>query len=309
MDFLRLMNLRLRELAFRSYHFVGPLVSKTRVTKIRLGKKTLGQRMEVLFYKALHFKVPEPIEAEGLIMYHCSPDKRGWFGWLYAFNYEPETRRVFEEIVRPGMTVVDIGANIGYYSLLAAKLVGDRGKVYAFEPDPAYYTLLKKNTAINRLNGIIEPFNIAIGDREKKSILYLGQSTGTSFFKIKDITGQKVNVDVLPLDRFFAEKNWPRVDVIKIDIEGAEKIALEGMHDLIKRNPWLKVIIELNSAFLEIAGTSPEGLLTLLSELGFNLIQVLYKDRKLYEIPQDIKNLAEIGRKAMFINLLCKKNI
>jgi len=307
MYFITLLNLKLRKVLWGRYLLFNSVISKIGISKIRMGKSTLGERLYLLFNKVLHFKLPEPIKANGMIMYHRAIDGRGWFGWCYAFDYERQTRRIFEKIIKPGMTVVDVGANIGYYTLLAAKLVGGDGRVYAFEPDPSYYSLLKKNIEVNRLSAIAEPFRLAVGDTGKKSTLFLGIATGTSFFRIPGITGQTVIADVVSLDKFFMERNWPAVQIIKIDIEGAEKMALEGMHELLRKNQDLKLIIELNPFCLEIAGTSSEHLLILLSELGFKRITIISETPKFYRIPQATRDLLNFVQKPMYVNLLCER--
>ena len=301
------MSLKLRKIAISTYNLIAPLISKTRVNRIPLGGKTLGSRVNPLLVKMLYCKLPEPTEISGMTIFHSPADGRESVGWGYAFDYEPKTRRIFEQIIKPSMTVVDVGANIGYYSLLAAKLVGNNGRVFAFEPDPAYYTLLKKNIEANGLCAIVESFRLAIGNTDNKAILFLGKCTSTSLFKVPDITIQTVVADVLTLDSFFAQRHWPPVDVIKIDVEGAEKMALEGMRALVKRNPKLKLIIELNSLFLEKAGASSQELLNVLAGLGFNQICVLRGEMGFYKIPEDIENLVSLGEKVSYLNLLCKK--
>lgn len=306
-NFFRWINLELRWQMFNAYNRIAPLISKTGITKIRLGEKALGYRIRSFLYKVLNFKPPEPIEVNGMMIYYRSPDERGWFGWCYAFDYEPRTRRVFEQIVKRGMAVVDVGAHIGYYSLLAAKLAGKDGRVWAFEPDPAYYTLLKKNIEVNGLSAIIDPFILAVGNIEKKTTLFLGKSTGSGVFKTPDITGQTSITDITSLDKFFADRDWPPVHVIKMDIEGSEKMALEGMGELLRRNRDLKLIIEFNPYFLENAGTSGEDLLVLLAEFGLNRISILSQEAKVYRIPQDIQHLLGLGRRLSVVNLLCER--
>jgi hypothetical protein len=145
MDSQRLINLRLRKWIFDICNFVAPVVAKTGLGRLRLNDRPLGRMIYTFFFKVLHFKLPDRIETKGLIVYHRSAERKNWLGWLYGFDYEPQTYRVFTDILKPEMTIVDAGAHIGYYSLLAGKLVGEKGNVYAFEPDPSYYSLLKKN--------------------------------------------------------------------------------------------------------------------------------------------------------------------
>lgn len=307
MNYSSLVSLKTRKFLFQAYNFMAPWISKTGVTKIRLKENTLGQYFRLLFFRILHLHIPDPVETNGMVLYHSCPDKRGWLGWLYAFDNEPHMRGMLKRVIKPGMTVVDVGAHIGYYTLLSARLVGDTGEVYAFEPDPSYYGLLKKNIEVNKLVSIVWPFNFAVGNNDGKIPFFLGISTGSSLFRVPDITGQKVLADMVSLDNFFARRNWPVVDFVKIDAEGADKIALEGMRGLIERNPALKLVIEAHPLNLKSAGTSLEELFSLLSELGFRQVDVLFGKMESYRIPQDTAGLLEIVKSRGYTDLFCQR--
>lgn len=302
------MNLELRRFLLRIYGLIAPWVSKTGIPKkIHFKETTSGHIISSLFFKILHFKFPEPIEVYGMLMYHRALDGEAWTGWFYAFDFETQTRRAFEQITKPGMTVVDVGANIGYYTLLAAKLVGDKGKVYAFEPDPSFYMLLKKNIEVNGLSAVVEAFRLAISNQEKKATLFLGKGVQSSLFNTPGTTDKTVMVDVISLDKFFSQRDWPVVHIVKIDAEGADKFVLESMQDLIKRNRDIKIIVELNPNYLEHAGTSGEALLQQLVKLGFKQVRALFGRGSFYKIPLDSTYLVHLARESVCINLLCER--
>jgi FkbM family methyltransferase len=288
------------------------LVSRTGIPKkIHINNKSLGHWIYALFTHVLYFKLPDPIEIHGMLMYHRPEDKRPWTGWTYAFNYEPKTRQVFQQISKPGMTVVDVGANIGYYTLLAAKCLGNNGRVYAFEPDPSFYNLLKKNIEANGLSGFVGAYNFAVSNREERADLFLGRCVETSLFNILNVSCTReniVSVDVVSLDKFFSRMNWPPVHVVKIDTEGADKFCLEGMRELINRNKDIKIIVELAPHYLEPAGTSAQDLLHLLVELGFKKVQALFSQRLTLDISPNIEHLVHLARENGHINLLCEKS-
>lgn len=304
-----ILDLGWRKLALGVYRFAAPLASKIGLNKMRIGKRAIGQRINSFFYKVMEFNLPEPVEVHGMIMYQGTSKERGSFGVGYVFDYELGTQRVFKRIVKPGMTVVDVGANIGYYALLGAKIVGEGGRVYAFEPDPLYFSLLKKNIEANRLDKIVEPFKTAVGSAEKTAVLSLGNLTGSSLVSLPGVGINKtVEVKVVSLDSFFSERNWPPADLVKIDIEGYEKCALEGMRGLAKRNRGLNIIIELSPFHLEASGTTAEELLGLLVELNFRRVGVLWTGVKFCEIPRDIKYIAAYSRNLGYVNLLCQRD-
>src|SRR3989338_10450951 len=107
--FSLVLNLGWRRLVLSVYRFVAPLASKTGLTRIFLGKNTIGSGINSFFNKIINLHLPEPIEAQGMIMYQGTSNERGSFGMGYVFDYELETRRAFRRVVKPGMTVVDVG--------------------------------------------------------------------------------------------------------------------------------------------------------------------------------------------------------
>lgn len=298
-----------RRIGLTAFHTVARALAKLGMGKIRIRGKKLSEFVFPWVEDLVHLGLPETVQVHGMCMYHLVPsEKRGHFSWLYPFGYELETQQAFEQIIKPGMNIVDVGAHIGYYSLLSAKLLKGKGKVYAFEPDPSYHALLKRNILINHLNGLVEEFPLAVAEKKGTATLFLGKSTGTSLFEGPDSTGKTVTVQVISLDEFFSQKGWPPIHLIKLDIEGSEKLALRGMHVLVKKNPSLKLIVELNPSCLEAGAGPPEDLLVLLGELGFHRALTLSKDRKQYNIPQEAQSLVRLARKFNYVNLLCEKD-
>jgi len=131
--------------------------------------------------------------------------------------------------VREGCVVVDVGANIGYYTLLAAKLMGDKGLVYSIEPEPVNYKNLVRNVELNNMANVVT-LNIAAGEVEGIATLYLSESSGshsTIFSRGGDCGA--IEVPIKPLDSVIPS----RVDVIKIDTEGADLRVLRGAEKII----------------------------------------------------------------------------
>jgi len=137
----------------------------------------------------------------------------------YGRSHEPDVRKVFCSLIRKGDIVVDVGASIGLYTLLAAKLVGSDGFVYAFEPDPVRFSKLLENVKLNNFKNV-KAFDIALSNRKDYiKITYHHPRKGF----VKGV------VKALPLDIFKIEP-----DVIKIDVDGAEVEILEGMRETIE---------------------------------------------------------------------------
>ena len=299
--------LKYRRLGLLGFNALARFMARMGAGKMRVNGKRLSDIIYPMVENVVHFGLPETIEVNGMSMHLTASNGRGRFGWLYPFDYEPETKRAFEQIVKPGMNIVDGGAHIGYYTLLSAKLLNESGKVYAFEPDPLHYETLNKNIRTNHLIDFVEVSQQAVAESKRTTTLFLGKSTGTGLFKTPDSTNQTVLTTTISLDEFFAQRDWPSVHLVKLDIEGSEKLALEGMRELIKRNPTVKLIVELNPSCLEAGRAHPEDLLILLGELGFNHAIALSKKMKRYKIPQEIQTLVGLARKLNYVNLLCDR--
>ena len=149
--------------------------------------------------------------------------------------------------LKPGDVVFDVGANGGVFTVIAAKQVGPGGHVYAFEPGQRELRLLRHNIALNNLT------NVAVIGRA------VGNETGTAQFAVASDGAlsslgktshpqQKVEkwemVEIITLDEFIRQQNIPQVDFIKVDVEGAEKLVLEGAANLIATNPQLRILFE-----------------------------------------------------------------
>lgn len=209
-------------------------------------------------------------------------EKDYWLG-----TYEPELQRAIEDWVRPGTVAYDIGANIGYVSLLLARRVGGHGKVFAFEPLPTNQERLKKNLSLNS-NFQIAVISKAIADKSSKVSFLVHDSGGMG--KVAGSLGkdrgyeQSITVDAISIDDFVYKDKKPAPDLIKLDIEGGEVLALQGMQKLLKEKRPL-LLIELHS--IE-AGKSAWRILT-------SSNYALHWMRKGY--PK-IENLEALGRKA-----------
>lgn len=185
--------------------------------------------------------------------------------------YEPLAVKCFQDSVKIGDIVLDIGAHIGYYTLMAAKRVGSKGQVYAFEPNLDNCKLLTKNLKVNGYKNVIL-VNKAIADSTKKAKLFLSR-VSTGMHSLIDIDNDSENttlIDTVSLDDFFG-KTPLRISVIKMDIEGGEFTALEGMTQILTKSKHMSIFTEFSPFSIKRAKKSPLGFLKLLQSYGFNL--------------------------------------
>lgn len=162
---------------------------------------------------------------------------------------ERNSVRAFFKEYKPGMNTIDLGANLGYYLLMEAKIAQKgKGKIYAVEPNPFTFHYLKKNVKLNGYNNI-KLMNLGISDKKGKLPFYMSKSWNCSRFdKGSDdsdiIKVQQIKVDTL--DNLFKGK---KIDFIRMDVEGYELNILKGAKELIKNNPGIAIFFEFHAQF------------------------------------------------------------
>jgi FkbM family methyltransferase len=196
---------------------------------------------------------------------------------IYCGTYDREETKWLKDILKPGMIFVDVGANIGHYSLIASTLVGDKGEVFSFDPSKYAYDKLGE-TILN--NGItnIHAFNSGLGDIESEKVLYdqLKDTHSPSF--LISSTGTSMGVmKITTLDRFTKEHRINFIDMIKIDAEGYEPNILMGSTRLLKENRIYYLLIEINEGWLRLNNTSSKVLHDTVVSHGFKQVKAVYE--------------------------------
>ena len=184
-------------------------------------------------------------------------------------QFTPQETAAFQREVHEGGTVVDVGANIGYFTLLFARLVGPHGRVFAFEPEPTNFDLLRMNVELNGYSNVTL-IPKAVSGISGTARLYLAEHKGDGRIFDSHDGRESIPVDTVRLDDFFHDFQG-RIDLIKIDIQGAEPAALRGMTKLIEKHPRARIILEFWPIGLKLFGEDPEGFLRSLEHLGFSL--------------------------------------
>jgi FkbM family methyltransferase len=172
--------------------------------------------------------------------------------------------------LRPGMTVVDVGANYGYYTLLAAGTVGTSGRVYCFEPNARTYKLLMKNIQVNWLETIVSAHPVAALNSRKQVELHIpNEFQGRTTLFVPEpgpVCGQPSVIEAVPLDEIIKGK----VDLMKIDAEGSEPLVFEGMRGILERSPNLTIFMEFNIPLIRQT-VDPRSFLNRIREFGFSI--------------------------------------
>jgi FkbM family methyltransferase len=198
--------------------------------------------------------------------------------------WEPEETLFLQKTLRPGMVFVDVGANIGYYTVIAASLVGSAGKVFAFEPDPRNFILLQKNVAQNHCQNVLTEQK-AIAACTQRLFLYRSSDNfgdhrtyeprGESTEQRED-RRSAVAIEAISLDDYFGG-NPTGIDFLKMDIQGSEYDALIGMRRTLQQNSDVTILTEFWPTGLKQAGVVPLDFLAEVRACGF----------KIYRLEQD----------------------
>ena len=247
---------------------------------------------------------PDWVEIEGRKMYLDDGD--ALFLSINGIHENIITNLIKKEI-HSGDIVVDIGARIGYYTLQFANLVGPTGKVYAFEPEPKNFELLKKNVQINKYDNVVLIQKI-VSDKDGIVEFFISKfdSIGNKLFKSNE-AGSSIKIESTTLDEYFKDLK-EKIDFIKMDIQGGEGKAILGMKNLLKENKNLKIIQEWWPDALKQNNTNPEDHLKFLQHIGYKIYEIDGTKKDI--LPITIEQLLEKYPNSLIedINLFCKKS-
>jgi FkbM family methyltransferase len=169
---------------------------------------------------------------------------------LMKGHWESHVEVVLAGLLRPGMRFCDVGANFGYFTLLAGAMVGPAGRVDAFEPNPGMMRKLRRTIAINGLGGVVALHEAAVADHAGEAVLrFVPEFSGSGGIvgagSFAGFAEQAVTVRTLRLDDALADA--PALDVLKLDAEGAEPMILAGAQAIIARSPQLAIVMEFQA--------------------------------------------------------------
>lgn len=261
--------------------------------------------------------------------FQTMPDDPLWFRVeLLTHHHETETTEHIQRLLKSGMTFLDVGAHVGYYSRMASNLVGENGRVIAFEPHPRNHEYLTRNVG-NQKNVTI--LQVALAETEGTAELYdylMMSASGSLHYDErirdvqmaqvnpldiaprigKDFEPQKYTVRTAPIDSLMDELGITSVDVVKMDIEGAEMGALRGMTRTIQNSPNLALVMEYNPLGLKAFDNEPIAALQEVLGFGFQKMYVIEPDGVLTDYTDNTAGIDALTRRLMqnmgVVNLL-----
>jgi FkbM family methyltransferase len=249
-----------------------------------LGNRGFGRIPGVQWFKRTLLRATTPKQriirqVDGFRMYLNPADSGVSREILGAGGYEEFELSLFRAALRPGMVLMDVGANIGYYSLAAASQTQDEATIYAFEPEPQVLASLHDNIALNSFKSIL-PFDRALAD--KRGVLRLNVDQANmgkhSLVQADGGNSRQIEIQTLTMDEFVREHGITRVDLIKLDVEGAEGMVLAGARDTIaKFGP--VIFMEYTPDWLVRAGTDTQRLFADFTALGYRFDLIDTRER------------------------------
>ncbi len=232
-----------------------------------------------------------------MLLNNNSPQDYDYFkGWIEEVSYEKKVTDTIKSLLKKNDIFIDVGANSGYYSLLASYIVSKRGKVFAFEPVKDTYMRLLKNKKINKFINIFT-YNIALGNYNGKIKINISKySDGqNSIGPIKD-SYKQINVNIRKLDTVIKNSDIKKIKLIKIDAEGYELEVLKGSIKLLKFNP--KIVFEYNKESVYRNKLDYNLIFEFLTDLGYSKFTQIEFNKPIYTYK---------GIRGLIANVLAEK--
>ena len=228
------------------------------------------------------------------------PEWRGVAKLIYAFrdHYEPELAYL-EKLLSPGKVFIDAGANFGIYTAMASKAVSEAGRVISFEPSARAYPVLRQNIEINGLKNVLA-LPTAVSDKAGRALLYHHSAVGSDALardSTFDPNSYAQEIETESLDDVLRRTSVKRVDVIKMDVQGAEELALRGANEVI-RSMRPAVMFEFHPEGAMSLGLEPDGAWKFLKAHGYSFLNVDQQGTatRLLSPPETIANVVAIHR-------------
>lgn len=224
---------------------------------------------------------------------------------VVIMEHEGYETKFVKNIVKKGDNILVLGANIGYWTCLLAELVGNTGRVFAFEPSPYNFEFLKKNVDVNGYRNVTLEQK-AVADKNYKTLLYLSDTTMDNRIYDTHKNRKSVEVEVIRLDDYFKNLDVS-IDFVKSNIQGADFAAIQGMSELLKKSRNVKLIVEFQPITDEEFGYDTKEFIEFLENEGFKFYDIKWFYKKLK--PLQASMLKNCAKKDVGLNLFCTRTI
>lgn len=220
-------------------------------------------------------------------------------------GFDREEFSFLKQNLRKGDVFIDVGANIGFYTVFAARLVGKEGNVISFEPSKRDFELLQKNLAHNKFSNVVS-FKIALSNYNGKGKFLISGGNATdvstlsdSFYNDKVKVETIEDVEVKTLDCIVDNYDIKKINIIKVDAEGHDLFVLEGARNSIRKFKPI-ILVEVSSQNLKNAGHSIEDLISIFGSLNYQIYYFVDNNRLVKSPPE-----YTINPKNSYFNIVC----
>jgi len=267
---------------------------------VRISRKT--PLVKVKWIKQVYYLIYSKVRPQGCMVLDLEgfrlkvdPRDEGVVSFLLTTGkYEPYEVSLIEQIVKDGHFVVDIGANIGYHSVILAKLVGSSGHVMSCEPDENNFSMLMTNLDLNHLSARVNTVKCAIGEKNGSITLYKNEHNLGDHRTYANDTSmqQRIEVPMYTVDHLVPPGT--KVDMVKMDIQGFEYFALKGMNRLLRENKDLTIFMEFWPDGFREAGCDPKEVANFLLKQEFETYKIQEHANKIVKLTrEDFMNIAD----------------
>ena len=230
-------------------------------------------------------------------------------GAIFFNVYEKSESKFIKSSCFEGMNILDIGANIGYYTALFSQLAGVNGTVIAVEPDEESYKYLTKSVNSFNYKNVFS-FRLAASDTKQKLPLYISKDNrGDNRLYSTNQKRNSIIVECLTVDELLKENDIKNLDLIKIDVQGYEPKVLKGMRNIVKSSKQLMILSEFWPKGILEAGENPKEFLSMLRKMQFQLFELNKNGSLIILKPCDDQQFIKKYRGRKYTNIVCKKNI
>ena len=271
------------------------------LTKLAYNYRGFARLAEAI--RKLHSRSPRVLlinDFDTTLSFYCELDEHMGSQIFWRGSYSGSQLILLDRLLAPHMVFVDVGANHGELTVFAAKRLTE-GKVIAFEPVSVLFQKLERNININNFTNV-QLIQKGLSDKSFKSTIYTREGSfedGTKHEGLPTlyptITRSQIGevIEITYLDQFVESENVTRIDVIKLDVEGAELAVLKGATKTIRRfNP--TILMEVNEETSQAAGYPARALLDYLSEMGYRFEEILYDGSTQPIVSEQLSNFQNI---------------
>ena len=251
-----------------------------------------------------------PIKVKiGNYFLYLNPNDPVVSGAIFFNVYEKSESKFIKSSCFEGMNILDIGANIGYYTALFSQLAGVNGTVIAVEPDEESYKYLTKSVNSFNYKNVFS-FRLAASDTKQKLPLYISKDNrGDNRLYSNNKKRNSIIVECLTVDELLKNNKIENLDLIKIDVQGYEPKVLKGMRNIVKSSKKLTILSEFWPKGILEAGEKPKEFLTTLRKMQFQLFELKKNGSLIILKPCDDLQFIKKYRGRKYTNIVCKKNI